>query len=235
LGLLALTAIAAAALARAIAADDVPAPRAPDVTEPPGAVLQQPQTGTTPPPEKRRYQLKPTRDGGYAYEGPDFNARIAPDGTVSFSRPGIQLAPAGPDPRTVGIDAITPQDPIGGAPIAVPSGPGIRFDATDEYLRAMGKDPVRQQKAEFLAATFDLRINMTARANRARTRAALDELPAWLDRIWHDPRFTPAERRHLLAAMWDDLAPGPDGDAARAVIRSFAQQHLTAQEAASFR
>jgi hypothetical protein len=34
--------------------------------------------------------------------------------------------------------------------------------------------------------------------------------------------------------MWDDLAAGPDADPARAIIRAFAQQHLSAQEAAGF-
>jgi hypothetical protein len=34
--------------------------------------------------------------------------------------------------------------------------------------------------------------------------------------------------------MWDDLAEGPEGAPARDIIRAFAQQHLSPQEAAAF-
>jgi hypothetical protein len=199
----------------------------------PGATLEPPRAVNAPP--EPRFFLHPTRDGGYTYDGPTFGARISPDGRVTFHDRHFQLSPDGPDPSTVGIDAVTPQVPISGdIPVAIESRPGVRFDVTDEYMRLMGQDPARDEKMTFLAATFDIRMNMAMQVRSAQQRAALAELPDRLAGLWRDPRLTPIERLHLLRAMWDDLAPGPDADPARAVIRTFAQQHLPAQDAAAF-
>jgi hypothetical protein len=206
-----------------------------DVMEPPGTVLTPPQRGTIPA-ERPRFELRPTTDGGYVYRGAEFGARIARDGSVTFIGPKASLPPDGTDPATVGIDAVTPQDPISGdIPIAIESRPGIRFDATDEYMRLLGKDPARQQKTQFLAATFELRMRMAMRARYAEKQTALDELPRRLDALWSDPRFTPAERRHVLIAMWAELIPGADGDGARKIIRRFAEDHLPPEDLAPFR
>jgi hypothetical protein len=206
-----------------------------DVMEPPGAVLQPPQRGTISA-ERPRFELHPTPDGGYLYRGPQFGARIHRDGSVQFIGPTATFPPDGTDPATVGIDAVTPQDPISGdIPIAVESRPGLMFDATDEYLRLLGKDPAKLEKTQFLAATFDLRMKMAYRTRDAQRRTALAELPGRLEEVWTDPRFSEIERRHLLLAMWNDLAPGDDGAPARAVIRKFVDEHLLPGEAALFR
>jgi hypothetical protein len=207
----------------------------PDQMPPPGATLApSPRNPIGGQAEGRRYQLQSTPEGGYAYVGPRFAARIAPDGSVAFSGRDVQIVPQG-DVQTIGRDAVTAEDPISSRiPIAVEARPGVRFDATDEYLRLLGKDPAKGEKAAFLAATFDLRAKMAAHAQRALVREALAELPARLEQIWQDPRLSPAERRHLLLATWGDLDRGPEGDAARSVIRGFARSHLPSEEAAVF-
>jgi hypothetical protein len=206
-----------------------------DVVQPRGTELEPAQRGAISA-ERPRYELHPTPDGGYIYHGHQFGARIHRDGSVTFIGATADFPPDGTDPATVGIDAVTPQDPISGdIPIAVESRPGIRFDATDEYLRLLGKDPAKQEKTMFLAATFDLRMRMTARVRDADRRVALAELPGRLEEVWSDPRFSEIERRHLLLAMWNDLAPGPDGAPARAVMRKFVDAHLLPGEAALFR
>jgi len=218
--------------ARDAAAQDVPTGS--ELDEPPGAVLQPPRPANAQP--EARFKLKPTKDGGYDYDGTQFGARIAPDGSVSFNTHHIHLAPDGTDPSTVGIDAVTPQVPYSGIfPPAIPSMPGVTFDATDEYLRLLGQDPARDQKLAFLAATFELRLQMATRARRMRQQASLAELPGRLTALWQDPRLTPAERLHWLQAMWAELIDGPEADPARAIIRTFAQQHLSPQDAATFR
>jgi hypothetical protein len=198
-----------------------------------GATLEPPRAVNAPP--EARYMLHPTREGGYTYEGPQFGASIAPDGSVSFKARHLQLSPDGADPSTVGIDAVTPQVPISGdIPVAIESRPGVRFDLTDEYMRLLGKDPARDEKVAFLAATFDLRMNMATQVRRVQRQAALSELPQRLAELWRDPRLTPTERLHLLRAMWDDLAAGPEADPARAIIRTFAQTHLAPPDAGNF-
>jgi hypothetical protein len=206
-----------------------------DVVQPRGTELEPPQRGAMSA-ERPRYELHPTPDGGYLYRGHQFGARIRRDGSVAFIGPTAEFPPDGTDPATVGIDAVTPQDPISGdVPIAIESRPGIRFDATDEYMRLLGKDPAKLEKTQFLAATFDLRLKMAYRARDAQRRTALAELPGRLEEVWTDPRFSEVERRHLLLAMWNDLAPGADGEPARVVIRKFVDEHMLPGEAAMFR
>jgi hypothetical protein len=202
-------------------------------------LIPRPSSGPSSPAETetRRYELRPTREGGYDYTGPEFAAHIAPDGTVAFRGRDVQIVPE-TSVQDVGRNPITSEDPYdlrsGQLPIAVEARPGVRFDVTDEYLRLLGKDPARQQKSDFLAATFDMRMDMAKTANRVRSRAALDELPGRLEQIWTDPRLTGDEKRHLIRAQWDDLGEGQDADAARSVIRNFARQHLPPEDAAAF-
>jgi hypothetical protein len=197
--------------------------------------------------EVQRFTLQKQRDGSYLYRGSAFDARIATDGAVRFSDHGpIRLIQdPGPDRAKApmpGRDPITTTDISESVPsvrptndiVVVEERPGVHFDLTDEYLHSLGKDPARPQKTAFLAATFDLRTNLALESRRHATRMALDDLPARLDNIWRDPRLTPAERLHVLQALWSELGEGPDADAARATIQRFAREHLTASEAAGF-
>ena len=66
---------------------------------------------------------------------------------------------------------------------AVPVSALGRFDLTDELTRFSGQDPNRFQKATFLAATRDRRIQMAVRTHAANIRRATAELPARLQAI----------------------------------------------------
>jgi len=184
------------------------------------------------------FGFRRTDDGGLRYDGAQFTARIAHDGTVTFSRPWPFIA-AGPEPHLIGRDPAVSSnaentyeagDVIGEQFVA--SMPGVRFDVTDEIMRLDGQDPARAEKASFLEATAGLRVTLASTAHDENERAAITALPARLNGLWHDDRYPPPEKARLLRAMWDELADGPDGDQARAVIRGFARTHLPPDEAA---
>jgi len=101
-----------------------------------------------------------------------------------------------------------------------------RFDLTDAYMRWLGEDPYRHDKARFLAATFELRVRMVARYQAAQVRASLADLPARLEALWADPSSPPVERRHLLWSLWMEMSDLPEGVAARGIIESFIQRRL---------
>ena len=92
-------------------------------------------------------------------------------------------------------------------------------DYNDEYLRSRGEDPLAQEKAAFLSATFDLRMELARRTHAAAISRAADEIPAQLARIWADERLTVRERRRLLFEIWLD-ADDPDSSPAGAVRRA---------------
>jgi hypothetical protein len=101
-----------------------------------------------------------------------------------------------------------------------------RADATDEVMRMSGQDPLRFEKANFLAATRERRIQMAAKVHADNIRRAASELPARLKDIACDPRLSPADRRGILIALRDEMAtdttPGSD---AVARIGEFLMQH----------
>jgi len=191
----------------------------------PGASLEPPR-GTSPLSPASKYQLRPTSDGGYLYESAAFDARIAPDGAVTFSTSGAAFTQA-PGTRAPGRDPTT----SGGAP-APGGGPTVHFDVTDEYLRRLRKDPARDAKAAFLAGTFDLRIKMALAAREELRQAALARLPARLNELWTDPGLKLLERQTILRATWDGLGGG--NAAAREIVRDFARHHLPSAKAAAF-
>ena len=193
---------------------------------PAGAMLTPPTTASNP------YHLRPAPDGGYLYQGPAFDAHILADGIVEFSSRDVSVAR---DPEDRGRqsddhDPVTATEPVG-----VGGGPALHFDATNEYLRRLGKDPARDAKAAFLTGTFDLRMKMAFDARSNVRGAALADLPNRLNELWRDPRLTLSERRHLLRAIWDEIDNGSHNARARAVVRAFARRHLPPKEAATFR
>jgi hypothetical protein len=193
---------------------------------PAGAVLTPPTTASNP------YHLRPAPNGGYLYQGPAFNAHILVDGTVEFSSRDLSITRDPEDRGHVSDD----QDPVTSTErVSVGGGPAVHFDATNEYLRRLGKDPARDAKAAFLTGTFDLRMKMAFDVRSNVRRAALAELPNRLNELWRDPRLTASERRHLLRAIWDEIGNGPNNARARAVVRDFARRHLPPKDAATFR
>ncbi len=105
------------------------------------------------------------------------------------------------------------------------------FDLTDEYVRVLGKDPLAAEKAQFLAATFELRVRLATVSREQDERRAATALSSQLEELWKDTRRTPREKRRILFELWlaNDRVQG-DGAAAspRATIESFIQEHLPA-------
>jgi len=192
----------------------------------PGATLEPPRS-MSPLSSATSYRLRPASDGGYLYEGAAFDARIAPDGAVTFSTHGAAFTRSG-DTRAPGRDPTT-----SGESVAPGGGPGLRFDVTDEYLRRLRRDPTRYAKAAFLTGTFDLRMKMVLASREELRQAALARLPARLNELWRDPRLTLRERQTILLATWKTL--GNENAAARAIVGDFARRHLPPAKAAAFR
>jgi hypothetical protein len=101
-------------------------------------------------------------------------------------------------------------------------------DVTDEYYRWMGEDPYRYEKARFLAATFDARTAMAARAQVTELRRALHLLPERLVAIWNDTSQPLLARRRVLCALWTELRRDERGRDASAVVSAFVRTHAKA-------
>jgi hypothetical protein len=97
-----------------------------------------------------------------------------------------------------------------------------RFDVSDELTRFSGQDPSRFQKATFLAATRDRRLQMAVNMHAANIRRADAELPIQLQAIACDTRLTYRERRAILVSLAREMDPNtPEGVNAAATITSF--------------
>jgi hypothetical protein len=97
-----------------------------------------------------------------------------------------------------------------------------RGDVADELDRFSGKDPNRYQKAVFLAATHDRRIEMAVRTHARDVRRATAELPGRLQFIACDDRLSYRERRSILVALGREMDPTtPDGAKASTAIADF--------------
>jgi hypothetical protein len=105
---------------------------------------------------------------------------------------------------------------------------GTTLDLTDEYYRLMGEDPYRREKARFLAATFDVRLAMAARAEAADLRSATAALPDRLAQIWGDRSQPPAARRRVICALWVELRRDGKGSEAGDIITMFVRTRLPA-------
>ena len=84
-----------------------------------------------------------------------------------------------------------------------------------------GKDPRRFEKANFLAATREVRIKMAAKAHAENVRRATSQLPQRLEAIACDAWLSAAEKRGILRALRDEMNASPDGRAAAARINEF--------------
>ena len=98
----------------------------------------------------------------------------------------------------------------------------VRGDITDELERFSGKDPNRYQKAVFLAATYDRRVDMAAKVHAQNVRRADRELPGRLVAIACDTRLTYRERRGVLVALRGEMdTTTPAGANAAMAISDF--------------
>jgi hypothetical protein len=148
---------------------------------------------------------------------PGFTASIAPDGTVRF------------DDRA-----------LGGGTGAATLAPFLSFDLSDVVMRAIGDDPYLARKLALLDATFDERMVRRARHDAATMRRALGELPRYLAAVWATRRWSPALRRRILFALWDEAAEDGNelvrrgGAEARATIEAFVARVLSPEHPHAF-
>jgi hypothetical protein len=103
----------------------------------------------------------------------------------------------------------------------------LSFDATDIAMRAAGEDPYLAEKLRIMDGTREERMAVRRRHDRVVMRRALDDLPAYLDAVWQQTAWTPATRRRILFALWDEAAEEGNallvagGAEARATIERF--------------
>jgi hypothetical protein len=162
-----------------------------------------PITGKIAEKKEERFPLARVGRDEYVYKGPQFSARILPDGTVNF-------------------DDKTFRDF---------NGTSGSFDLTDMIMRGKKEDPYRHEKQAFLASTEALRTQLQKKARAERLRGSLAMLPQHLENIWFDRRLPAKRRRQLLFELWRDVAAGDDdegkaGSEARRIVESFVRKHL---------
>lgn len=132
------------------------------------------------------------REGGkwiYRDPGGKFVATLQPDGGVEFrnklydinvvSTPGI----SGDGEHFVGVEV--EYDPVGVARLSI------------------GKDPSPRIKAQLLAATFEMRMEVATKYHKERLLEQLAGIGDELDGIWNRS-LSVAERKRLLFELWDE-------------------------------
>jgi hypothetical protein len=103
----------------------------------------------------------------------------------------------------------------------------LTFDATDVVMRAAGEDPYLAEKLRIMDGTREERMAVRRRYDRVVMRGALDDLPAYLEAVWRQGAWSPAVRRRILFALWDEAAEQGNallvagGAEARATIEGF--------------
>jgi len=156
-------------------------------------------------------------DGGYLEDRPAFTARVDRDGTIHFKDKGnVQFG------GLEGIGAI------------------VTFDLTDAVLRALGDDPYAYEKMKIMERTRGVRAAMALRERQARLHEATVKLPSRLDKVWRHERWTAAQKRHLLFALWDEAEDAGDpevmraAEAVRSIIVAFIRDKLPADSVDAF-
>ena len=103
----------------------------------------------------------------------------------------------------------------------------LSFDATDIVMRAAGEDPYLAEKLRIMDGTREERMAVRRQYDRVVMRRALDDLPTYLDAVWRQTAWSPAVRRRILFALWDEAAEEGNallvagGAEARATIEGF--------------
>ena len=103
----------------------------------------------------------------------------------------------------------------------------VSFDVTDAVMRSADQDPYLMQKIRIMDATRGERMAVRERHDRVVMRRALDDLPVYLEAVWQQTAWTPAIRRRILFALWDEAAEEGNellvagGAEARATIERF--------------
>jgi hypothetical protein len=141
-----------------------------------------------------------------------FEAEVREDGSIEFADHHGGLW-AGADP-IVGLAAI------------------LSLDAGDEAMRAARTDPYLPQKLRILEETREERWVLRRAHDERVMQRALDDLPRYLDAVWSERRWSAADRRRLLFALWDEAAEEGNqllragGAEARRIIEEFVAYRL---------
>ncbi|HLU67530.1 MAG TPA: hypothetical protein VKZ63_14710 [Kofleriaceae bacterium] len=152
--------------------------------------------------------------GGWAYQvgGRGWSASIGEDGRIHFDDESLG-AGAGASPL-YGLLA------------------WLQFDTTDAIMRAARQDPYLAAKLAAMDETRPQRMELRARHDRLVMDRALAHLPAYLAAVWREAAWSPAERRRILFALWDEAAEDGNellragGAEARCIIERFIAQEL---------
>ncbi len=210
------------AVPRAAAAQGVHWPRQhaepPLETTVPGALAPMPNPAENPHEAEHTTGEVISRDadgGGYTWDATGFEAHVGADGAVSFR-----------DKSWIRTDDVLVL-------------PGFlmmagTFDVTELAMREVGQDPYQSAKLRFLEQTFDARAAMRMRSDRVVMARALNRLPGYLGNVWQYQGWSPALRRRILFALWDECAEHGNqllrtgGAQARATIEAFVRRELPA-------
>ena len=173
------------------------------------------------PPEGSPDHRHPTAGGGYVISHPGFTAVVDADGSIRF-----------------GDDSLS-----GDAGVSRTAGPfaTAHFGLTDMLLRGHGQDPYLADKLHLMDATRPERMAMRTRHDQMVMRRALADLPRYLAAVWAQDQWSPATRRRVLFALWDETAEGGNqltregGAAARLAIEHFIARHLPPGSPDAFR
>lgn len=169
---------------------------------------------TLPPPSARAAEGKA---GAVSFDRGGFSTTIRQDGSIRFDDHG--LAGGG----WAGLVA------------------WLTFDVSDQIMRWNGDDPYVSDKLRIMDESRAERMEMRRQVEAVVMRRALDDLPRYLAAVWGHQAWSPALRRRILFALWDEAAEnGPalvraGGEEARQAIEAFIAAHLPAGSPDAFR
>lgn len=157
------------------------------------------------------FVLVPEKGGGFRYDGKNFNAHIAADGTLTFDDRG---------------------------PIGVQKGGTFSFDLTDLAMRGHKQDPYAPEKRRFVEFSQKLRDDLHGKGQQTGQDGALLALPGELDEIWTTTKPAAVRRREIFE-KWVDVADdkdgaGSSGQKARRMIESYVRKHMPQGTALSY-
>jgi hypothetical protein len=145
-----------------------------------------------------RFPLERVGRDEYVYNGPQFSAHINNDGSVSFDDKIIRDF----------------------------KGTSGSFDITDMIMKGRGEDPYRHEKKRFMEHTDKLRAELAKKARAERLQASLAQLPAHLDDVWLDRRYSVKRRRALIGEIWCDVDVKDGAEGARTIVEKYIRKNL---------
>lgn len=174
---------------------------------------------TRPPPD-----LHARRDGSYSFSNSRFHATILPNGDVEFRDRRLEVGRP-----EIGWE----EDPEYGDRIVI-NLITLRFDITEEWMRAHDEDPLRTERAWFMRETEELRNRLHVQADRIYNHASLGALAERLARIADDPTLSLERKHRAVFETWDDCETSAIGEIARTRIEGFVRERFPEGTALAF-